>query len=519
MKLILLLSVFVISFSVNAQVKVFSIIDYGAVADSKTINTSAIQKAVDACNKAGGGTVYVPAGTFVTGTFHLKSKVNLYLETGATLKGSSNLKDYKNYTIPGFGTYQYGMLFTENAEDVSITGFGAIDGNDTAFFEWDKAKKIEWGGTKYTRQKENFRKVESGIGDGPVVPKDRPRQMVIFSNCKNVVVRDVKLLNATFWTLHFADCDAVLVNGIRLWTHMLVPNADGIDITSCNNVVISDCDIRAGDDAIAITGYATHFENPGFKDLCHISENIIISNCNLQSYSSGIRIGFIDQNSIRNIHVNNVNITNSTRGIGIFLRGEGSLENITFSNMYIETKVRTGDWWGNGEPIHISAVRGIDKVQLGKIRNVKFNNIICKGENGMLIYGTDESMIEDVSFNGISFEFTDSKLNDVAGGNIDLRGVMREQEQLFQRDIPGVLIQYARNVTINDFKLKWTDTRMPFFTHGIEANNFTNLHITNFDGGASPINKQASRIYVQKGTGFVTDNKKGVTTTINKPMK
>ncbi len=493
-----------------AQFKPLNIIDYGAVADAKTVNTLAIQKAIDMCNTNGGGTVYVPAGTFITGTLSLKSNVNLHLENGALLKGSNRLSDYRSYTNPGFGTNYYGVLYTENAHDVSITGSGEINGNDAAFFEWDKAKTIDSIGTRFTRQKNNYRHVSSGIGDGPVVPKERPHQMVIFSNCENVVLRDVKLLNSAFWTLHFADCDAVLVSGIRVWSNFMVPNADGIDVTSCTNVTISDCDIRTGDDAIAIVGYASHFEVAGFKNLRHISENILINNCNLQSYSSGIRIGFLDQNTVRNVHVNNVNITNSTRGIGVFLRDEGSLENMTFSNMYIDTKLRTGDWWGNGEPIHISAIRGKDKVQLGKIHNIKFENIICKGENGLIIYGTDESLIEDISFNHVNFELTDSKLNDVAGGNVDLRGVIGEKNQIFQRDIPGFLIEHAKNITINDFKLTWTNTSKPYFTHGIEANNFSNLHITDFNGAASPVNKNAARVYLGKGNGFIIDDPKGV---------
>lgn len=497
--------------TVFAQQKTYTITDFGAVANARTVNTAAIQKAVDACNAHGGGMVYVPAGTFITGTFHLKSNVNLYLESGAILKGSPNLKDYDSYTPPVYGLTYYGMLYTVNASNVSITGQGTIDGNNEVFHDFTQAKKIDANTTRFSRQKDNYRKVASGIGDGPVVPnKDRPHQMVIFSGCTNVQVRNVSLLNSPFWTMHFADCDAVLVSGIRLWSGLLIPNADGIDVTSSSNVTITDCDIRAGDDALAIVGYDHHFEIPGFTGKKHVSENIIIANCNLQSYSSAIRIGFLDQNTVRNVHVSNVNITNSTRGIGIFLRDEGSLENITFSNMYIETKLRTGDWWGNGEPIHISAIRGKENVKLGQIKNVKFSNITCKGENGILIYGTDESIIDDISFNGINFELTDSKLNDVAGGNIDLRGVMGEKNQIFQRDIPALLIDHAKNISINDFKLTWTNTRMPFFTHGIEAENFKNLRITNFSGGASPINKQAARIYLGQGEGFMTDDSKGV---------
>ena len=510
-KYLLILFLCGINLPVFAQNKTFNIVSFGAVADAKTINTKAIQKAIDACSAAGGGMVYVPQGTFLTGTFHLKSNINLFLESGSVLKGSPDLADYDHFTQPIYGITYFGILYTNQAENVSITGAGTIDGNNPAFHDFTRAKKIDTVSTRFSRQKNNYRKVDSGIGDGPVVPnKDRPHQMVIFSDCKNVQVRNVSLLNSPFWTMHFADCDDVLVSGIRLWSGLLVPNADGIDVTSCSNVIITGCDIRTGDDALAIVGYNHHFEIPGFSGKRHLSENIIVSNCNLQSYSSGIRIGFLDQNTVRNVQVSNVNITNSTRGIGIFLRDEGSLENLTFSNINIETKFRTGDWWGNGEPIHISAIRGKENVKLGKIKNVKFNHINCTGENGLLIYGTPESVIEDVVFNDVNFELTDSKLNDVAGGNVDLRGVLGEKNQIFKRDIPGLLIENAKNISINNFKLSWKNPRMPFYTHGIEAEDFENLRIDHFTGGASPINKTAARIFLGKGIGFVTDDAKGV---------
>jgi polygalacturonase len=493
------------------RAQTFNIKDYGAVSDGKTINTAAIQKAVDACDQNGGGKVYVPAGVFATGTFHLKSNVNLYLESGAVLQGSPDLKDYESYTKAGYGLNYYGILYTVDAENVSITGAGTIDGNNKVFFDFDHAKKIDASSARFTRQKENYRKVESGIGDGPVVPKDRPRQMVIFSDCKHVQLRDISLLNSPFWTLHFADCDDVNVFGIRLWSGILVPNADGIDVTSSSNVVIANCDIRSGDDAIAIVGYDHHFEIPGFKGLKHISENIIVTGCNLQSYSSGIRIGFLDQNTVRNVHVSHCNITNSSRGIGVFLRDEGSLENISFSDMDIETQMHTGNWWGNGEPIHISAVRGKENVKLGTIKNVEFNNITCKGENGILIYGSDESVIRDVRFNHVSMEFVNSRLNDVMGGNIDLRGCLDEHQQLFESDIPGLLAHDVNGLTLNDFKLTWDNTiNQPYFTNGVTVDNFKDLKIVNFKGTASSSNKDSAVILLKNGDGAMVERKVSV---------
>lgn len=504
MRAIITLLAFLITSATFGQT--YNIKDYGAMADGKTINTNAIQKTVDDCARKGGGTVCVPSGEFITGTFSLKNNVNLHLESGALLKGSANIKDYKSYEKPTYGTNYYGIIFTENAENVSITGSGAIDGNDRAFFEWDKAKTLDSATIRYARQKGNYRKVEHGIGDGPVVPiEPRPRQMVLFAQCKRVTLKDVSLLNATFWTLHFADCDAVLVDGIRLWSNLLVPNADGIDVTSSSNVTIANADIRTGDDAIAIVGYDHHFEIPGFKGIKKDCENIVINNCNLQSASSAIRIGFLDQNNVKNIQISNVNITNSTRGIGLFLRDRGSLENINISNVYIQTKLRTGDWWGNGEPIHISAIRGNPDGKLGEIKNVNFSNVICEGENGLLVYGTSESTIQNLSFKDITFKIVGSKLNDVAGGNIDLRGVLGEKNQIFKHDIPGLYAQHVDGLTIEDFKLEWPSKTPSFFTNAITVKDFKNLSLYKIEGMSSPSNPGLKPIALINGVGFKTD--------------
>ena len=493
--------------------QVYNIKDYGAIANGRTICTDAIQKTIDICNKNGGGTVLVPAGEFVTGTFHLKSNVNLYLENGSILRGSSHLKDYTGYKVAGYDSGYYGLIFTEKAENVSISGMGTIDGNDQFFFNWNKAKSLDSNTTQFTRQKENYRKVDSGIGDGPVVPNiNRPHQMVVFSICKNVQVKNIMLVNSPFWTLHFADCDAVLVSGIRLWSNLYVPNADGIDVTSCTNVTISDCDIRTGDDAIAIVGFNHHFEIPGFNGLHHLSENIVVTNCNLQSSSSAIRIGFLDQNTVRNIHVSNVNITNSTRGIGIFLRDEGSLENMTFSDITIETKLRTGDWWGNGEPIHISAINGRETCALGHIKNISFHNISCISENGIIVFGTKESQIEDVSFDNISLDIVNSKLNDVVGGNIDLRGCWGIRNGLFAHDIPGIFAQYVNGFSIDHFKLLWDKSLVSsYFKNAVAVDQFTNLSIHHFKGTAAPNAPDKHILDISNGKGFETDlDKKSV---------
>jgi len=127
-----------------------------------------------------------------------------------------------------------------------------------------------------------------------------------------------------------------------------------------------------------------------------------------------------------------------------------------------------------------------------------------------LVYGSKESIIEDLSFNNIIFTLTDSKLNDVAGGNIDLRGCLDQKQALFKRDIPAFLASNINGLSIENFKLEWAGTRMPYFTNGIEVSDFTQLYIKNFKGGASPINKTAVPIFISNGTKAVIDNSNGV---------
>ncbi len=490
------LSLFFIVPCVCAQSVSVTISAVGAVGDGKTLNTPIIQRAIDSLAGRGGGSICVPPGVFLTGTLQLRSNIDLHLQRGAILKGSEQLADY---TLNG---KTVGLLFTQDAQNVSITGLGKLDGNGDSFMVLDKAKNLENASTQWTRQRDRFRHVSEGIGDGPAVPKDRPFQMIIFSDCKNVTVRDVLITNSPFWTLHVADCDGVIVSGVRIWCNLLVPNNDGVDFTSSSNVLMSDCDIRTGDDCIVITGYSHHFNLPGYKDLRHDSENITITNCTMVSRSSAIRIGGFDQNSMRNYVFSNLTITNSNRGIGIFVRDRGSIENLVFNNIVIDTRLHTGDWWGNGEPIHISAVRLTKDVPLGNVKNLKFQNIICKGESGIIVYGTEESVIENVSFNDLRFRLQDSKLNDVSGGNFDLRPVLDPKLQLFEHDIPGLYAQWVTNLRIEDFDLSWDSVQQSYFTHGIEVRNFKDVSIQGFRGGSAPSNPKAYPVAMFDGTGY-----------------
>jgi polygalacturonase len=443
----------------------------------------------------------VPAGVFVSGTLRLRSGLELHLEPGAVLRGSARLEDYQ---LDG---RRLGLLYGDGLENVAITGRGTIDGSSDAFMDRAAAKRISPELLQHTRQKERFRELAQGLGDGPYVPLDRPFQTIIVSASRNVALEDVTIRNAPFWAVHFADCDSVRVRGIRLFNDLMVPNGDGIDFTSCSNVVVSDCDVRAGDDALVFTGYDHHFDLPGFHGLKHDSENVVVTNCTLQSRSSAIRVGGLDQNAMRNYAFSNLVIWGSNRGIGVFQRAEGSIENVTFSNVVIHTRLHTGDWWGHGEPIHVSAARVSATGAIGRIKGLKFSHVLATGESGILVFGTPESVIEDVAFEDVDFTLLPSPLHASSGGNVDLRPVADPRLQLFAHDVPALYAQHVKNLRLRDVSLSWGDVKEPFFTNGVAIERFEGVSIDGLRTRAAPSSPDREAVRLRDGRNATIDGR------------
>ncbi len=481
--------------------------DFGAVGNGEFMNTTAFRNAIDTCHFTGGGKVTVPQGVFKTGTIVLLSEVNLHLEPGAVILGSTVLTDYF------LNNQKVGLIWCENAQNVSVTGLGTIDGNGDVFMNLKEFKKISAEGSQYSRQKDQFRVIAGTAQDGPVVPLERPNQMIIFSNCRNVTIRDVVITNSPYWTLHLADVDGGVISGVKIYNNLMVPNNDGIDLTSCSNINVSNCDIRGGDDGFAITGYSHHFDLAGYKDIVHPSKNINVSNCNIVSRSSGIRIGGWDQNHMSNYNFSNINISNSNRGIVLTVRDSGSISDMHFQNINIETRLHTGDWWGNGEPIQVAVLRGTPGVPLGTIKNVYFSNIIAKSEAGIVVWSSEESEIENLQFRDVSLKINNSYMNDCAGGNFDLRPVSDQQFSLFEHNIPGFYAKGVNELVIQNFRLEWDNQPQSFFTYGIEVDGFSGLSIYDFSGTSAPANPELPPVLLRNGKNFQTNLDKSVVKT------
>ncbi len=259
-----------------------SILDYGAKPDGKTLNSKAIQRAIDDVFRAGGGTVTVPAGIFLTGRIELKGGVTLNLEAGSTLLGSTSISDYNAGNGGENGRH---LIFAMNAQDVVLSGPGRIDGQGPTF--WEPSGKAPLS------RDQQWADVASH--DLAVKKGGRPSPMLEFVNCQRLKIQDVRIENAPGWTLQIVNCDNVDIHGIAIKNPVNGPNTDGIDVTGCQNVTVSNCSIDTGDDAICLKS-----ENP-YGPEPRLLKNIVVTNCHLTTCCNGFKLGTSSEGGFENI--------------------------------------------------------------------------------------------------------------------------------------------------------------------------------------------------------------------------
>jgi polygalacturonase len=280
--------------------RLFDIMKYGAVPDGKTLATSAIAQAIEACTKAGGGRVLVPAGTFLTGAVHLLSNVELHVGEGATLWFDTSPASYPIvYTRwEGMECMNYSpLVYARRQKNIAVTGKGTLDGRGSEQHWW--SWKGKWGGTTATGFEEGmptqlaaraklFRMVEEGVpveqrvfGDGSYL---RPPFIQPYE-CENVLIADIRVRNSPFWNIHPVLCKNVTLRGVEIYGHG--PNNDGTDPESVDHMLIEDCTFDTGDDCIAVNSG----RNADGRRINVPSQNILVRNCRMKEGHGGVVVG------------------------------------------------------------------------------------------------------------------------------------------------------------------------------------------------------------------------------------
>lgn len=367
--------------------RIWYVSDFGAKGDGETINTTFIQQTIDACSAAGGGTVKITAGHYLSGTLFLKDGVELYVDVSAKLIGSKNKQDYKDVGglavngKPRYGDFGTFLIYAENAKNISIAGRGTIDGNGESF--WENEMLSQW-----------VRKPK----------KWRPVGLVGFVNCQRISIRDASFINSPCYTIWPLGCDDVKIDGITIRNPVFGPNTDGIDIDCCRRVTISNCNISGGDDAIAIKSDSGKL---GEERPC---ENIVVTNCVLSSPPAcAVRIGYEGDSPIRNCVFSNLAMYNSNHGIDMisilpdrgypFTIFKGTrLENIQFDNIVMQKVTQPVYLWLGNEKKEIKPAV--------YMQNIRISNVIASDAGGSYIGGIPEQNIENIFLSDIYVSIT-----------------------------------------------------------------------------------------------------------------
>ena len=314
------LSVGLASDAAGAAARRFVVTEYGAVADGKTLNTVAIQTAIDRAESSGRGIVEIPAGTFLSGSIFLKRGVELWLAEGAVLLGSTNIADYpkRETRIEGhFEPWRMALVNAQGLTRVRIGGKGTINGNGVPYWQafWD-------------RRKENPKCTNLEV--------ERPRLMFI-DNCRDVRIEGLALQDSGFWNLHIYHCRDAIIEGLRITLPSAVnglrgPSTDGIDVDSCQNVTIRRCYISTHDDNIALKGSKGPLAD---KDgTSPPVDNITVEDCEFGDGNGLITCGS-EATIVRNVTVRNCTISGRATLLTLKLRPDTPqrYERITFDGI------------------------------------------------------------------------------------------------------------------------------------------------------------------------------------------
>lgn len=433
-----------------------SITEFGAVGDGKTLNTEAFARTVSAVAAEGGGTVYVPAGVWLTGTIRLEDGIDLKLHPSATILGSPRLEDYPEGRRGQHGDRSgWHLIVADGKRDVVIRG-GTIDGNGPAFWEPcrpgpDSDPSLVaagafngWDPIHVVPQR------EPDDGKAPLrwikhVDNRRPTPMIEITGCTNVRVQDVHITNSAGWLLHTHNTRYLWITGVKLTSNLMGPNNDGFDITGCQDVTVSDCNLSCCDDGICLK------TTPDAWPV----ERVTITNCTVRSRCAGIKFGCAESyHDFRQVTISNCIVHESNRGIALYSKCGAVIEDVTISNVVIDTRAPMMA----SRPIHIECCEdhnGQGEVKgIGAIRNVQISNVVARTDGRILLVGDPRSPLRNIVLRDLRLSYP--TIDDPAICFADLpHGQFAKYRPEVRPVRAAAVAAHVRGLLIDDLTIDW----------------------------------------------------------------
>lgn len=371
-----------------------SIADFGAVGDGVTLNTKHIQTAIDQMAAKGGGTLVVPKGIFLSGAIFLKPGVNLHLDEGAVLKGSTNLADYPKRMTRIEGHYQIwlpALINADRCDHLRITGSGTLDGNGWSF--WSEF---------WARRKANPKITNLAV--------ERPR-LAYIHNSKDVQISGITFKNSSFWNLHLYRCRDVVVNGVQFevpWGYKC-PSTDGTDVDSCQNVTIEGCTYRVDDDCVCLKGSKGPLAMND-KDSPPV-EHIRVKDCTFERGAGVVTLGS-EATVVRDVVVEDCKVLGSVPLTRLKLRPDTpqDYENLHYRNITLD---------GTGEIIQVRPwtqffdLNG-QRPPKSVVKNVTLSDIKGTfGSFGVIQGNPGQTKISDITLKNINVHLKNERLDAV----------------------------------------------------------------------------------------------------------
>jgi hypothetical protein len=445
----------------------FSVADYHARGDGKTLDTHAVQAAIDACHQAGGGRVIFPGGTYLSGTIVLKDNVRLWLSEGATILGCAHTLGADYPALPTGAIFigsnplpqAYALIRAKDATNIGIAGPGTVDVNgDDSRRQWD----------------------------GPM-----PRG-IFLQNCRKIVLDGFTVKNSSQPHVHLAVCDDVLVRNLKVISGKMHANEDGLDVDSCRNVEIRDCHIDTRDDALCFKS--------NFDRAC---ENVVVRGCDFRSMANAIKFGTASLGGFKNITITDCTVTAQRWSALAFQVVDGGvMEDVTVSDIVVRGAtnlifIRLGD---RGMDF---GIKGVELPRpVGKLRRVKISNVRAGSvwQTPIFIGGIPGFPVEDIALENIRVSTygrgtaEDARRTDVP----ELEKSYPEVTHFGKLPAYGAFIRHARGVTLKNvtIELEKSDQRPALFQEDVQ-----DLHLENLEApprGPAPADSIGSRTNVAR---------------------